>query len=434
MKIAALCIGDELLDGRVRDANSAEIAHQLTRRGLRLSETRVVPDHLAQITSALAQLAELHDLVIVTGGLGPTDDDLTRHAAAALIDDELSLDEIALERLKARIQRRGYTYTPNNKIQAMFPSTSAVIYSEVGTAAGFSITAHDAPIYFLPGVPREARWYVSEHLTAWLEAAGYSVNLPSRRRFELFGVGESGLATMLAEHEKDARDAGVKIGWRANYPSLELTLEAPDEDAVDELARAIEAHASHYIVARGDEDFFARVGRMLVEHSATVTAAESCTAGMLAAALTQTPGSSAWLDRSWVTYANDAKHELVGVSQDILDRHGAVSAQTVAQMAAGAAKAANATYGLAISGIAGPGGGTPTKPVGTVHFGLSTPEGVWHRKVELIGRNRDQIRQASVYIALSSLLWTLEGSITERPMRGPFSLDQVWSKDGIPSA
>ena len=196
--------------------------------------------------------------------------------------------------------------------------------------------------------------------------------------------------------------------------------------------RFVRARVSAYLVGADDEQLFEHLARLLIEANATVSAAESCTAGLLAGAFTAVAGSSAYIEQSFITYSNASKSSLVGVDAEIIERFGAVSAQTVCQMASGVRKVAGATYGLGVSGIAGPGGGTPEKPVGTVHFALATPQGTYHRQVLLSGRSREQVRQASVYIAASLLLWTLQGDeMGERPVSGPYSEDEVWAARGI---
>lgn len=429
---AILCIGDELLDGRVRDANACALGRALAERGRALSQARFVPDDRAAILGALEALCADADLVVVSGGLGPTEDDVTRGAAAALIDQELELRPELLEELKARFARRGYPFTENNARQCELPRGAELLATEVGTAAGFALEHRGARVMCVPGVPREFGWFLERYLDEALARQGAPLEAtPASTRLHLFGLGESQLAERLAGVEALADELGGRVGYRAEYPRLELSLKAPDDEALARLREASMARAGDWVVGEGDEDLPARIGRLLAQAQARVTAAESCTAGMLAGAITEAAGSSGWFDQSWVTYANRAKMELVGVAPQVLRAHGAVSAQTVCQMAAGAMARAGADYALAVSGIAGPAGGTEDKPVGTVHFALAAPGGIWHRRVHLKGRDRAQVRQASVYIALTLLLWSLEGALEARPVTGPYTPAQVLAPGGL---
>ncbi|MFU8802738.1 MAG: nicotinamide-nucleotide amidohydrolase family protein, partial [Bradymonadaceae bacterium] len=187
----------------------------------------------------------------------------------------------------------------------------------------------------------------------------------------------------------------------------------------------IEKKVGAWLVGRDDERLYARLGRRLLEAGATVSVAESCTAGSLGAALTEISGSSAWFERGYITYANEAKIEELGVMPGVLETFGAVSPETVCQMALGARKRARSTFALAISGIAGPGGGTPEKPVGTVHLAMATPQGVYHQELGLRRFNRSRIRQASVFAALALLLWHLDGKLRLHDVHGPLSDEDV---------
>jgi nicotinamide-nucleotide amidase len=424
-RIEAICVGDELLDGRVRDRNAAHLGAFLAERGLTLRRVDVVPDDIEVIAAALDS-KDCH-LLVVSGGLGPTDDDVTRNAAAEWMGESLRLDRDALQAIRERFESRNRQFTENNRRQAMVPESAIVLPTEVGTAPGFRVNHRGKKVFFFPGVPREFAWYVEHVLGDALEAPATET---ARRRLFFHGIGESALATRLREVTAGLEDRGVSLAYRADYPLIELKVMGPP-DATGEVADEIVEHARPWLVAEDDEPLPARLGRLLREAGTTITTAESCTAGGIAALITQVSGSSSWFQRGFVTYANEAKSEMLGVSEEILLRYGAVSAQTVCQMASGARREARSGYAVAVSGIAGPSGGTPDKPVGTVHFGLATPDGVWHRRVHYRLPDRQAIRDGTAYTALAMALWHLEDRMEAHSVTGPYTEDEVWSPGGI---
>lgn len=433
MIVRAVCTGDELLDGRVRDLNIWTMGRLLAERGQRLDRVVLVDDAMEAIEDAIASSSEGCDLLLVTGGLGPTSDDRTRDAIASLLGVALREDHEDLERILDRMRKKNYPFTENNRKQATFPEGASIIASEVGSASSFAVELNGALVVSMPGVPREMGWFLEQHLDAWLvRTGGEAPRQRMRRSLHFFGVGESQLEDLLTGIDGLAAEQGVQVAWRADFPTLTLSLFGEESEALTTLERFVRERVSAYLVGADDEQLFEHLARLLIEANATVSAAESCTAGLLAGAFTAVAGSSAYIEQSFITYSNASKSSLVGVDAEIIERFGAVSAQTVCQMASGVRKVAGATYGLGVSGIAGPGGGTPEKPVGTVHFALATPQGTYHRQVLLSGRSREQVRQASVYIAASLLLWTLQGDeMSERPVSGPYSEDEVWAARGI---
>lgn len=437
--ISLLCIGDELLDGRTRDLNAAHIGLAIRQRGLAIRSSTFVPDDMEAITHALDLLMAdtAPRLILITGGLGPTDDDLTRDAVARWTQRPLLRDAQALARLEARFAARAASPSPNNLKQADLPQGATPLYSDVGTAPGFAIVHHDTLIACWPGVPREVDWFIAHHLDALLLAAKLPAERLARRSLTLFGAGESAMETQLGDALRErAAHHHVQLAWRAESPLIHLTLIAPLEQnaALTELTQQAEAALLPHVIARDEQEPFARLGELLAARQLTVTCAESCTGGMLAAAITDIAGSSAWFQRGFVTYANEAKEELVGVTPEALTRFGAVSPQVAAQMAEGALQAARADLAIAITGVAGPGGGSPEKPVGTVHFALATPEGTWHHHATFTGRDRAQVRASSVYTALALLLWKLTDAQAPLALDGPHSRDTVWRPGGIAPA
>lgn len=426
--LSALCIGDELLDGRISDKNAAWLGAQSADFGLTLQSVRIVGDDVDAIVDALEEASRGSELIVATGGLGPTADDLTHEAAARWAGVELELDEDVLASLKERFEERGYPFTPNNRRQCIFPAGADILPTEVGTAAGFSVEKNGCRAVFLPGVPSEFRWFVETYI---LPEIGQSETRLERERLAFYGLGESQLESRLDGVEQLAKQLGARVGYRATYPVNEVHLKASDDASLAKLREFVLDRVGRWLICQGDETLARRIGDRLLERHATVTTAESCTAGRVASKLTEVSGSSGWFERGFITYANAAKTDMLGVAPKILEQFGAVSPQTACQMAAGARRAAGATFALATSGIAGPTGGTPEKPVGTVHFALAGPRGVWHRHVTFGDRGRDRVLTASVYTISSLLLWALEDRLDEHRVNGPFSDEQVWSPNGI---
>ncbi len=426
--LSALCIGDELLDGRIADKNATWLGAQASEHGLELESVRVVGDDLDQIVNTLEEASQRCDLIVVSGGMGPTADDITRDAVATWIGVDLELDQETLEILQERFAARGYPFSPNNRRQCMFPQGAEILATEVGTAAGFAVEKNGCRAVFFPGVPPEFRWFVDTYI---LPEIGQPDARTERERLAFYGLGESQLESRLDGIEELADKLCARVSYRAEYPINEVNLKAGDAATLDQMRQYVLERVGRWLVCQGDEAFAERLGKALLARNATVTTAESCTAGRVGAKLTEVSGSSGWFERGYITYANAAKTDMLGVKPEILEKFGAVSPQTVCQMAAGAKKAAGADYAVATSGIAGPTGGTPEKPVGTVHFALATPEGVWHRHVAFSNRGRDRVLTASVYTALSLLLWELEGRLDEHRVNGPFSDDDVWAPAGV---
>lgn len=423
MNIECIAIGDELLDGRIVDTNSHWLGAFLADRGANLQKTSVVPDQLETIVFALQHTQA--NLVIVCGGLGPTADDLTRDAAAQWLGVELREDPIAKSRMEERFAARNIPITPNNYRQALFPATATVLQTEVGSAAGFALNTPSKTLMFFPGVPREFRWFVETFVTPHLP------DIPTARtRLYFHGRGESSLENDLEGIEPLAAKLGAKVGYRADFPVIEVKLSGPPS-AVAQLRQFVLERASQFAIGEDDETLAARVGKKLLARGLSLTTAESCTGGGIASAITDIPGSSNYFQRAWVTYANQAKIDELDVHPDTLTAFGAVSPQTVCQMALGAQTKAHADLAIAVSGIAGPGGGSPEKPVGTVDLALATPEGVYYRRIHVALQQRHFVRLATVYSALAMVNAWLDDEPHRFKVHGPFSHDDVRTPQGI---
>lgn len=409
MRIEVLCIGDELLDGRTRDGNAAWFGSRLARDGLQLAQATLVADAPDEIIQGLERATVRADYLLVTGGLGPTLDDRTRQAAADWMGVALDQHVQVLEQMRERYASFGREFPATNARQALFPHGVEVLATEVGTAAGFRARHNDCVIDFVPGVPRECKWFCERYTLPVLGPAADDV---ISRRWKLFGVGESEVARRL-----DTLDlGGCVLHYQAHFPEVHLVLKARGAGAEAEMSRVaaeIDLAVGAHLIAHGDEHLMGRLAAGLIKKGLTVATAESCTGGQIAQELTAVAGSSAYMLEGWVTYSNRAKVDRLGVKSQTLDDHGAVAAQTAREMAMGARERAGASVGLAVTGIAGPGGGTPEKPIGTVYMAIATPDGGWWRKLSLGPRSRGQVRTLTTWSVLSTLLWIVEDRLPD---------------------
>lgn len=399
--------GDELTTGAVADTNAAFIAGRLWDLGLTVRRVMTAPDELAEITAVLAAAAALAPIVICTGGLGPTRDDLTAEAAAAAFGRALALDPEALAQVEAAFVSRGRPMNPTNRKQAVLPVGASVLENRWGTAPGFRVDHEGTALFFLPGVPREMRpmmeTWVLPAVRALRPGAG-----PRLRVLRVLGVPESELEAKLTGLEVP----GLTVGFRTRAPENEVKLRFDAGVSPEAEAEAV-AEAQRRIGGRAwgldSGDLAEVVAAALTARGETLALAESCTAGRLAAWLGGVPGASAFLMEGAVVYSNAAKVRTCGVSPADLDAHGAVSEPVARQLAAGIRARAGTTWGIGITGIAGPGGGTAEKPVGTVHIALAGPEGTTHRAERFYG-DRDRVTASAAAAALFSLLKALRGA------------------------
>lgn len=411
LRCEILSTGDEVLTGMLADTNAAYLADHMGGLGFEVVRHTTVGDDRGMLERAFRDLGESADVVLCTGGLGPTVDDLTTEVAAAVLDAELVLDEPALAHMEGLWKARGRVMPENNRKQAMLPKPAEVLTNPVGTAPGFTVRIGRAQFFFMPGVPREMKKMFAEQVIPRLQRLRPDPTVFEVRLFRSFGLTESQTDQMLAGLEE--RFPEVKLGFRAHFPEIQvkLTVKGPDIDA----ARARLEAASEEVRQRLGAHVFSDgapieevVGEALRREKATVSTVESCTGGLVAQMITAIAGSSDYFDRAFVTYSNQAKMDLVGVPADILRDHGAVSEPCARAMAEGARARAGTTYAVAITGIAGPGGGTPEKPVGLVYVALAAPDKTVVRRLRWPGQ-RDQVRAISAMVALDLLRRRLAG-------------------------
>ena len=409
MKAALMAIGDEIVGGMTVDTNSAFLAGELRAVGVEPVAGFSVPDDEDAIVRAFGRALEEADVVISTGGLGPTSDDLTTECAGKFAGVEMRMDEASLAHIQDIFEKRGIPMPPSNRKQAMFPVGAQIVPNPTGTAPGIILpvrrngsTGH---IICLPGVPRETRRMVRETVIPWLEARSPGQRFLSRT-FSTFGLSESRLGEMLSG-VVTADEA--RLAFRAAFPRIQARITvhgAPGDDLekrLDGIEQRVRERIGPYVYALGDEGMEQTVGALLRERGLKLALAESCTGGRIGDRITDVPGSSDYFLLGVATYSNEAKQGMIGVSADTLSAYGAVSTQTAEEMAEGVRRVAGADIGLSTTGIAGPGGGTDEKPVGTVCIGLAWEGGVWSHRFQLGDRGREWIKGMTAQMALDVL-------------------------------
>ena len=404
MTVALLTIGTELSRGEIVDTNAAWLATQLTEAGFVVGRIETVPDELETIVASIRRLATAHRFVVVSGGLGPTTDDLTAEAAARAAGVELTRDATSLQAIKRRVEARGGSLNPGHEKQALIPAGADVLANSDGTAPGFAVRFAETVGYFLPGVPREMKRMFTEQVLPRVRPN--APNTAHQLKLQTYGLGESLLGQKLEGVE--AAFPGVTIGYRVHFPEVEVKIHA--DAATQDEARALAARACAEVRTRlgdvvygeGDEAFPEIVGRVLRAKGLRLAVAESCTGGLVGHLLTSYPGASDFFCGGVVTYANVAKSRILGVSEDTLRGHGAVSAEVAAEMALGARRVCESDVAVAITGIAGPSGGSDEKPVGLVHWAVAHPGGTVVKHKVFAG-DRGEIQTRAAYATLETL-------------------------------
>ncbi|MCD6526650.1 MAG: CinA family nicotinamide mononucleotide deamidase-related protein [Desulfuromonas sp.] len=405
MKIAVITIGDELLNGDVVDTNTADIARALRSEGYVVDQAITLTDNPQQIAATLQHLNQQNILALVCGGLGPTRDDVTARAAAQGFHLSLTLSDLALKQIEAYFQRAGKPFPPGNEKQALIPHKAMVMENRCGTAPGFIITHNNCPAFFMPGVPHEMREMFQQHVIPWLRHNLKPSLYCAERILKVFGLPESDIERQLPA---DILPPEVQLSFRLEYPLVLVKINSSgnDESALDQAEQLVRQRLGRFIVAQGDETLPDVVTRDLIGAEKTLSLAESCTGGLIAKLLTDQPGSSAFLERGIVSYANSAKHDCLGVSNQLLLKKGAVSAECARAMANGIRQRAKTDLALAVTGIAGPGGGSADKPCGTVFIALATHNATDVHEYHFSG-DRQQVRIKTAYTAIDWLRRTL---------------------------
>lgn len=376
-----LSTGDEIRVGSIVDTNSSYIAQMLESNGFQVLRHTCVGDDMDALISVLKEISHRADIAVVTGGLGPTPDDLTSEAVAKTAGVGLFLDPIALAAIENTFISRKRPMPSSNRKQAMFPEGAVYIPNPLGTAPGFQLKLGCCAFFFLPGVPSEMkRMMTVEVLPRLFRVQGSSKTISLVKTLSSFGITEAETGERLAAVSAEFPD--VKIGFRAEFPVIHIRLYVRTEDAetaekrAQKAVRRVAERLGKHVFSLQGRPMAAEVGMLLRQKKATLAVAESCTGGLISDWLTNVSGSSDYFLFSATTYSNEAKIKILNVSSKTLAEFGAVHEKTAEEMAAGARQAIGAAYGLSTSGIAGPTGGTKDKPVGTVCIGIATPQTV----------------------------------------------------------
>jgi len=432
-KVVILSTGDELTTGKIADTNAQWLADRCFTLGLDVVAVLMVGDYPDRITWVWERAFELADLVICTGGLGPTSDDLTTEIVAKVLGVGLRFDEPSADKIRALFERIGRTMPENNLRQAQFPEPAVILENPLGTAPGYRVSCErevpraDGPgrvraprhLVVMPGVPREMKPMFDDHVVPWLRELSASDTVLAIHTFQTFGMSESGLDE---EVNKVIRPDEARVGFRASFPMISVKLLVRDvaeraDARLEELSARLRTALGPVIFGEGDTSMEAATGAALIGRGAKVAVAESCSGGLIGHRITEVPGCSAYFLADYVTYSNAAKVDVLGVRRETLDEFGAVSEETAREMAEGARRRSGATVAVATTGVAGPDGGSEKTPVGTVCFALSADGVLVSRHHQLWG-TRDWVKLFTSQIALDWVRrWALGLDVVESGFR-----------------
>lgn len=402
MTAAILSIGTELTRGELVNTNAAWLSEELTKLGFEITEHVTVDDDIGRIVKAIEVLGSRHQVVVSTGGLGPTSDDLTTEAAAKAKGVGLFRDEDTVEDIRKKFAAFGRVMPEANAKQGDFPDGSTILPNAVGTAPGFAMEFDGARFFFVPGVPREMKYLFERSIVPAI--ADLADRTTHQIHFRTFGLTESGAAERVRDLE--AKHPGLTLGFRAHFPEIEVKVHMRADTLAAAQAKAkaaaseVRERLGDAVFGGKDDEFADIVGQALRRHGVRLAVAESCTGGRVGAMLTSIPGSSDYLLLDAVAYSNSAKQKVLGIDSELLRAYGAVSPECAAAMAEGARRLVDADMAVSITGIAGPDGGSDDKPVGTVWFALAQrgkPTVTKHRRLP---GDRDRVQTLSAYIAL----------------------------------
>ena len=406
MKVHLLTVGDEILIGQIVDTNSAWMAQQLNAIGAKVMGITSLEDTRESITKGLEQALQDVDAVLMTGGLGPTKDDITKKTLADFFGADMYFDESTYNRLQRLFEKFGIEPNESHRIQCYMPTNSQLLTNQMGTAPGMWFEHGQQVIVSMPGVPYEMK-YLMEHEVLPKLKKGFAVKPIQHRTILTVGAGESMIAERLASIEENLPDH-IKLAFLPNLGQvrLRLTGSGNDETALttelDHWVTQIENIIPELVFGYGTDKLEAAVGRLLLERNLSVSTAESCTGGYLAHLITSIPGSSAYFDGSVIAYANSVKTQQLKVQPSTLEAHGAVSEETVKEMVKGLLQSMGTDIAIATSGIAGPGGGTPEKPVGTIWLAVGNTEIIRTKKLQLT-KDREKNIEYTAIVALNMI-------------------------------
>lgn len=406
-----ITIGDELISGRVVDLNAWYAAGRLTATGLRVIRVTTVGDDQESISKALQKALGESQFVIITGGLGSTSDDITNEIAASALNRPLCLDEEMVEQIRTYVSARGMKMSRAFEKMAWMPEDSKILCPKENVC-GFSLVENKVRLYFLPGVPEQMRYLMDEGVIPDLLLHCTALPALKHKVLKLYGLNEPSIAERLRDLPE--KSGNVILGFYPRFPENHITLSLRGEDEpsvtgeIDLMEREIRSRVGSFIFATGDQMMEGVVGEMLLRKKLTLSVAESCTGGLIGNLLTNVPGSSGYFLGGMIVYGNQAKMDLLRVSKETLDTHGAVSDPVAREMAAGVRRELKTDLGLSVTGIAGPDGGTAEKPVGTVYIGLASADETFSGKYRFWGK-REQNKLNSAMMALDWVRRVLHG-------------------------
>lgn len=403
MKISFLAIGDELISGRVQDTNGKYLADKLSLHGLEIKFMLMAGDNPQEMTTAFDFLSQNSDAVVCSGGLGPTPDDLTIEVFSAYTGRELVIHPDIVEKIELRFKLRAMPMPATNKKQAMIPSGAKVIPNPIGTAPGTEAEHKGKLWFFLPGVPSEFRKMVDDSIIPRLSETDSEKKTIFYKTLRVYGLPESGIAERLLKINFGPR---LKIAYLPELPEIYLRLSAVSKDKAEaeqivmQAKELVKAELKEYIFSEDDEPMELVVGNLLRKYKLTLATAESCTGGLAAKRITDIAGSSDYFLGGFITYSNKLKIKELGVSGESLKTKGAVSSEVAREMAEGARKQTGADIAIALTGVAGPAGGAPEKPVGTVHIALADEKGIWESRFQFLPWSREMVRSLAAETVL----------------------------------
>ena len=407
VRASILTIGEEILYGHILDTNANFISNAMTEIGIQVVLHLSVGDNFQDITDALRMTESKSDVVLITGGLGPTNDDITKKCLAAYFNTEIKVNQKVFDDLAAYFKKRGFPFSESNQKQAELPENAEIIANEMGTAPGMWFEERQKIFISMPGVPHEMKYLVTEKIIPRLGGI-YDSSIIYHKMIMTAGLGESWLAELIAPWERSLPE-GISLAYLPSYGQVKLRITARGKDK-QKLVEEVEAcklelkeYIGKYMYGEDGESIQEAIGKILVARHQTLSVAESCTGGYISHLITSIPGSSNYFQGGVLAYSNDIKRNILRVSPDTLSMFGAVSEETVKEMAGNTLDYFKTDYAIATSGIAGPGGGTDEKPVGMVWVAIAGPKSTDTRKYTILKDRLSNIKYASV--ASLVMLW-----------------------------
>ncbi len=403
MQLEMISTGEEVLSGQITDTNAAWFADTMMNHGIELQQRSTVGDRMDDLVRIFTERSQCADVILVNGGLGPTSDDLSAEAMAKAAGVALVEDQAWRMHLEDWFARRGRVMPQSNLKQCLVPASAIVVDNPIGSAPGFRVKLNRAWLFFTPGVPSEFKQMVNEQFLPFLRETFQLGTATRLHKFLTIGYGESLLADRINTLPVPR---GITLGYRPSVPHVEIKVFARGGaalEAMNDYLGKLRGVLAEAVVSERFPSIAEETHTLLRDRGSTLSLAESCTGGMLSSLLVEYPGSSDYLQQALVTYSNEAKRKLLGVPAATLDVHGAVSTETALAMARGARAISDTDFALAITGVAGPDGGSAEKPVGTVVIALADRSACWAQTVSLGQRSRTLIRQMSCAVALDML-------------------------------